>query len=333
MSNKNNICIHIQTYTPHFKYTNQLINSFLYLTNIVELKIPIFIIFDNNDMINNFKTYYNYRYDLLYFLNIDEIINNIDLKFTEKFNNLFDETINIKWSLGHRDYAALKRTYSILELEKKGYKYIWCLDSESLVLKKIDINNIIQYNIEKPLLTLGINKTGIKYPEIIEKIFNFDYIHYQDISVRMNDFWFIHSEYFVSMINLLFDIHKKPISYFMGGSEQSLYEYYLYSLYLKDNNSINFYPINDDLHNNSLFSRIIHSNENIDNLCNILNSYFNMVQSYRGDYYQYCMTFDRGIELLKKLNISIAVSNYSESLCENHKLELDLYSKYILNLI
>ena len=52
-------CIHIQTHPPHFKYTNQLILSFLTKTNIQILKIPIFIILDDNNSINNFKNEYN----------------------------------------------------------------------------------------------------------------------------------------------------------------------------------------------------------------------------------------------------------------------------------
>ena len=49
------VCIHIQTHQPHFKYTNKLILSFLTKTNIQILKIPIFIILDDNKSINNFK--------------------------------------------------------------------------------------------------------------------------------------------------------------------------------------------------------------------------------------------------------------------------------------
>jgi hypothetical protein len=78
------VCINIQTHLPHFKYTNQLILSFLKLTNIQILKIPNFIVFDDNKSINNFKNEYNYDYDLIYFLNTEEIINNFHLEFKEK---------------------------------------------------------------------------------------------------------------------------------------------------------------------------------------------------------------------------------------------------------
>ena len=259
-----NICIHIQTHAPHFKYTNQLILSFLKLTNIQNLKIPIFIVLDDDKSIKNFKNKYKYDYNLIYFLNTEEIINNFHLEFIEKKKDLFKNVINVRWgSGGHRNYVAVKRTYSILELEKIGYEYVWCLDCESLILKNTDIQSIIDTNIKKPLLTVGKNNNGVKYPQIIEKIFGYNFSDYKDISVRMNDFFFIHTHFYKSMIQLLFNKHKQPISYFVTGSEQSLYEYYLYSLYIKNSNDINLIIIDVDLHNNSLFTKIITSNTNI----------------------------------------------------------------------
>jgi hypothetical protein len=307
-----NVCIHIQTHPPHFKYTNQLILSFLTKTNIQNLKIPIFIILDDNKSINDFKNKYNYEYELIYFLNTEKIINNFQLKFREKKQNLFKNVINVKWGAGnHRNYVAVKRSYSILELEKIGYDFVWCLDSESLILKNTNIQNIIDSNINKPLLTVGKNNSGIKYPPIVTKIFKENFNDYKKISIRMNDFWFIHAKYYKSMIELLFNIHKQPISYFITGSEQSLYEYYLYSLYIKNPNDINLIIINGDMHGNNLFNKIINSNSNLDNFCNdINNKYFNYILSYRGDYYIKCMRTNRGKDLISKLNINIAVSNY-----------------------
>ena len=86
--------------------------------------------------------------------------------------------------------------------------------------------------------TLGISAKSVFAPSkkishegqgltAVEKIFNNNFSDYRVISVRMNDFWFIHTKYFKSMIQLLFNIHKQPISSFVTGSEQSLYEYYL----------------------------------------------------------------------------------------------------------
>lgn len=305
-------CIHIQTHPPHFKYADKLILSFLNLTNIKILKIPIFIVLDDNESINNFKNQYNYDYDLIYFLNIEEVINNSQLEITEKKADLFKNVIDITWGAGgHRNYVAVKRTYSILELEEMGYDHVWCLDCESLILKNTNIQTIIDSNIIKPLLIVGKNNNGIKYPQIVEKIFNNKFEDYRDISVRMNDFWFIHTKFYKSMIQLLFKIHKQPISYLMKGCEQSLYEYYLYSLYIKNSNDINLIIIDGDMHANTLFNKIIFSNENIDNFSkDINNKYFNYTQSYRGDYFMKCCESDRGKYLMTKLNINIAVSNF-----------------------
>ena len=113
------------------------------------------------------------------------------------------------------------------------------------------------------------------------------------------------------MIQLLFNIHKKPISYFVTGSWVSLYEYYLYSLYIKNSNDINLIIIDGDMHRNTLFNKIINSNINLDHFCNeINNKYFNYIQSYRGYYYNFCLKSNKGKNLICKLNINIAVSNY-----------------------
>jgi hypothetical protein len=113
------------------------------------------------------------------------------------------------------------------------------------------------------------------------------------------------------MIQLLFNIHKQPISYFVTGSEQSLYEYYLYSLFLKNSNDINLIIIDGDMHGNTLFNDIINSNTCLDNFCkDINNKYFNYIQSYRGDYYNDCLRSNIGKNLISRLNINIAVSNY-----------------------
>lgn len=307
------ICIQLQTHTPHFKYTNNLINSFIELTNIIELNIPIYIFFDTIEVLKEYKKRYIYTYDNIHYKSIVDVIDNIKLDINEKFEDLFKNVINFKWGAGgHRNYVAVKRVYSILSLEKLNYTHVWCLDSESLILKYTDLHEIIKHNINKPLLTVGKNNNGVKYPNIINNLLKLKYDDYKNISVRMNDFWFIHTKHFKNMIQMLFNIHKRPISYFINGSEQSVYEYYLYSLYLDNKNSIELIEINGDLHNNILFKNIINnSNINIDTFTKMLNeTYCNKILSYRGDYYNECIKTIRGKELLNKLNIKIAVSNY-----------------------
>jgi len=73
----------------------------------------------------------------------------------------------------------------------------------------------------------------------------------------------------------------------------------------------NLIIIDDHMHGNILFNKIINSNTNLNHFCNnINNKYFNYIQSYRGDYYMNCITSNRGKNLISKLNINIAVSNY-----------------------
>lgn len=65
------------------------------------------------------------------------------------------------------------------------------------------------------------------------------------------------------------------------------------------------------MHGNTLFNKIIKSNTNLDNFSkDINNKYFNYIQSYRCDYYRNCIKSNRGKNLISKLNINIAVSNY-----------------------
>ena len=66
-----------------------------------------------------------------------------------------------------------------------------------------------------------------------------------------------------------------------------------------------------DLQEPKRLFKIINSNTNLEHFANdINNKYFNYIQSYRGDYYMNCITSNRGKNLISKLNINIAVSNY-----------------------
>ena len=306
-----NICIHVQTYFRHFKYTNRLIDSFIDKTNLKQLNIPIYITFDNELELNTYTSQFQFQYANIHVLNLETIVNNLQLNITEKHNDLYKDNIGFTWGAGgHRNHVAVKRTYSILELYKKGFDNVWCFDCESLIVKNVDLMSIISNNMEKPLLAVGNH--GVKYPKIITNLFFDDYNKYKQISVRQNDFWFIHTKQFHNMITRLINLHKKPISFFITGSEQSVYEYYVYSLYIRNTNDVNVLRIDGDLHGNALFNQIIKNpNINIKEYADSLNKrYFNLIQSYRGDYYKECLKTKRGSELINNLNISICVSNY-----------------------
>ena len=122
MKQQTTFCIHTQTHTPHFKYTDKLIKSLLELSNVYILKVPIYIVFDNQQMSDDYQNNYKYEYEQIYHLKLDEIMNTIQLNIRETFSELFINTINVLWGAGeHRNYVAVKRTYSLLELEKRGY--------------------------------------------------------------------------------------------------------------------------------------------------------------------------------------------------------------------
>jgi hypothetical protein len=312
-----NICIQIQTHTPHFHYTHVLIRSLLDKTDIVTKNIPIYIAFDNKESSDVYHSKYHYEYSEVYNLLIDEIISSMELPYTETKNTLFKEVIPIQWGAGgHRNYVSVKRVYSLLELHNLKYTHVWCMDCESLVLKSFSLDHIIESNVEKPLLVIGKNNNGVKYPNVVKTILNMDYDdNYKNISVRMNDFWFIHTSYFHKMICEIMEKHQKPVSYFMNGSEQSVYEYYLYSLYRENPDCVKLIEIQGDLHGNNLFRQILHSVNYTENdrnkiACEINEKYFQYVQSFRGDYYRMTSESEKGKQWLALLDINMAVSNY-----------------------
>lgn len=308
-----NICIHIQTHTPHFHYTDNLVKSLLEKTNVIMLNIPIFIVFDNIHMQDDYVKKYNYNTGVSY-LNLIDIMESLKLDINEKPEDRFKETINTNWGIGgHRNHVAVKRTYSILELESRGFTHVWCMDCESLVLNQANLNTIIGSNSLKPLLLVGKDCDGEKFPQIVIGVLQQEFSEeFSKYNFRMNDFWFIHTSYFSDMIKMIFKLHNKPISYFMKGSEQSVYENYLLYRYLLNNDDINIVEINKNLHNNVIFNEVINNND-IDILTFVKEmneTYFNKTLSFRGDYINTCMASERGKQLIQKLNIQIAVSNY-----------------------
>jgi hypothetical protein len=320
-----NFCIHIQTHPDHFEYTYNLLSSFDKLCKNIK-NINIFLIFDNKNIKQNFKKNFNITiFDNLKinYLNLEKILQNnkFDFIIYETYQNMVINSLNkgndIRWGglKIHRKYVALKRTYSILELNRLGFEYIWCLDTESLVLYEFDINHIIEHNTVKPLLLINNINKGTQYPQIINKVFKWSVKSKHPINticVRMNDFWVINSNYYKNMIQELSDVHGTCLSYFMNGCEQSLYEYYLFKQHSDNKIDIDLVLIDGDMHNYDIFRNIINKkNKNINLFCNSINEkYFNKTLSYRGDYINKLKKSDRGLQILDQLNLKIALSNY-----------------------
>ena len=313
---KNNFCLHIQTTPSHFKYVYNFLESASKNIRNIE-NVPIYIIFDKSEEAEEFNKNLSSNLSIRALL-MEEIVDSANLLIKESYENCLNpkDNLPIKWGAGgHRDYVAVKRSYSILALGNLGFKHVWCLDSESYILKSFDINEFIDKNLQKPSLLIGSGISGVRYPFLFDNLFgwNIGKTHpLRNINIRMNDFWIINTDYFQKMIEELQGFHKKGISYFMNGSEQSLYEYYLFKSIYED--KINLEPINifGDMHGNRLFyDSYVKPKTNLSELAKFMNDYyFDLTNSYRGDYINSMQKNDRGRKLLELLNIKVAVSNY-----------------------
>lgn len=317
LRNMSKSAIHIQTTPTHFKYVYNLINSMKKIKHIES--IEIFIVLDTMKELASFKAGLKLPDKMinLSLVTLEEIVEKLNLNYKESYTEIInsDKKLEIFWGAGgHRDFVAIKRTYSILYIKSLGYDYCWCLDSESFILDRFDINDFFKTNSTNNILLIGTGVSGVRYPELLNSLFNFDkktLNRLRKINIRMNDFWFINTSVFNDLVDYLFEKYKKPISYFMNGSEQSLYEYFLYSLFINNEIEINLFKLNGDMHENNLFSEVIKNPKTFNNLSKFLNEqYFNNTYSYRGDYIKILETTQYGKMLLKKLNIKIAVSNY-----------------------
>lgn len=317
LKNMSNSAIHIQTTPTHFKYVYNLLNSMKKIKHIES--IEIFIVFDTVKELVSFKAGLNLKDKMinLSLITLEEILEKLNLNYTESYQEIINSNkkLDIFWGAGgHRDFVAIKRTYSILYIKSLGYDFCWCLDSESFFLDEFNIKDFFRSNSANNTLLIGTGVNGVRYPELLNYFFNFDkktINRLSKINVRMNDFWFINTSVFNSLVDHLFEKYKKPISYFMNGSEQSLYEYFLYSLFINNKVEINLFKLNGDMHENNLFSEVIKNPKTFNNLSKFLNErYFNFTLSYRGDYIKILETTQNGKMFLKKLNIKVAVSNY-----------------------
>lgn len=309
-------CLHIQTTPNHFEYVYSFLDSAIdKIQNIKD--IPIFIIFDTQEDSNKFKKNYNNSLDIR-FMHMEEIVPNANLIYTESFENCTNPLKNlpVEWGAGgHRDYVAVKRSYSILALESLGFKYVWCLDSESKVLKEFEIHKFIRKNIQRTTLLIGSGVEGVRYSHLFKDLFGWNIKRFHplhNINIRMNDFWIINTEYFKKMIQDLQSFHKKEISYFLNGSEQTLYEYFLFKQYIDGNIDLNLINIFGDTHGFNLFWDFYSRPQNdLKELALFMNNYyFDLTNSFRGDYINRMKKHYRGKEFVDLLNIKVAVSNF-----------------------
>jgi hypothetical protein len=311
-----NYCIHIQTTPNHFKYVYSFLKSVAEKVQNIE-NVPIFIIFDTVNESSQFVKSYDKKLDIR-FLCMEDIVPHSNLLYSESYENCISpsQSLPVKWGAGgHRDYVAVKRSYSILALEELGFDYVWCLDSESKILKEFEINDFMEKNTEQTTLLIGSGIEGVRYPYLFLDLFGWKTNKLNSlykINVRMNDFWMINTKYFRKMIDDLQKVHKKELSYFMNGSEQTLYEYFLFKHHSDGDIDLNIINIFGNTNANILFwDYYTRPRNELEKLASFMNDYyFDLTNSFRGDYINYMRKHERGSKFYKLLNIKIAVSNY-----------------------
>ena len=222
----------------------------------------------------------------------------------------------------------IKRTYGLLELERRGYEFVWCIDSESFPLNNFSINDIFSYSSEHNLLSV-YEYGGWNDHRIVKDVLkiNDDFLNdVLKIGVRINDFWIINLNYFKTMIEELTELHKNPPSFYVNGTEQGLYELWLYHKFISkklDGTILSF--TNEDFEgimkmpdygsgNTDVWCVLhwlfndVYNNPDIDNkkFCERIQSYyFDKVHCYRGD------LIKKGhAELFEHMKFKFAVSNW-----------------------
>jgi hypothetical protein len=140
---------------------------------------------------------------------------------------------------------------------------------------------------------------------------------------RQNDFWFVNLSAFTELMTAMQQATNGSLSRAIGGSEQSLYERFLYSNYLHEaQREIELLSLNtelyenfglevSDLHENRVFDEVVQSQISISDFAEYMNeSYFQKVPGYRGDYLRILLQSERGFELARSLNLRVALSNF-----------------------
>jgi hypothetical protein len=203
-----------------------------------------------------------------------------------------------------RKWMGIKRSYGIMEIQRRGYDYVWCIDAESYPIANFNISEMFNSNWEKPLVSVS-EVGGWNDARITTEVFGYD--PSKEITqklikcgVRINDFWIINTSIFKSMIKELTIKHRNPVSYFIVGCEQAAYELYCYYNYLNGNMDIEciefgnkvfgdlfdspVFPSESDVYLHDLFSWVIHTNTDISKFIGRMNQiYFSKVLCYRGD--------------------------------------------------
>ena len=334
---KNMYCVLICTYPRHFKYASNFIDS-LIKNNIDFEKTEIYLSFDSKKDISCFQKLYP-KYNLsniVKYIYLGYILDKIDITYYESVKQIKKKKVINKNE--RNKWVAIKRSYSILYLDKLGYSYVMCLDSEGWCFKNFSLLSIFKKYVENNFLLVSDTQRVLKNNKIkkinisiLKTFLNYNPKHklhkkIAKCSVRQNDFWIIRTEYFKKCIQEITSKNRKPISNVLFICESWFYELWLYYNKLIGNieiEVINFREIltdfnipNYDFHGEdglpSKFILDVFRGKNSkleDDMVKLLNTfYFNKCQTWRGDYYKYLHKMN--CTLCERLNIKLLSSNY-----------------------
>lgn len=270
-----NKCLHIQTYSSHFSYCNELV----YNIRKYNQDLPIYIVLDNHVEYEKFK---EYKMPLnVIIICLEDIVSNTNLR-TINFNDICLSKINmyklnqndkVKHFNYYRQYVVLKRVYSLLYLYTLGYNYIWALDCESYQIKKIDTSEILERYFEDPFIVVASDGTEYdrNLTQKVNNIFKYD----QNISCnyfyRQNDFFIYNMKIFEDCMKYIEHVNNSRICDFMVAPEQMVYEIYCIR------NNLNFKIIDIGVKYNCTNMRyggiVKNINRNKDNLIKLIKDY------------------------------------------------------------
>lgn len=338
--------IHLQVGPDHWGYVGAFLNSLsFFLRSSDEIQIFVFSDRDGGGGLNvesiNLRRDVVVRYISMrkVFEEIEEWTCGESLRRAQRRPSIIGE-----WGAGgHRSWVARKRSYSLLYLSKLGYSHAWCLDSESLFLKSLDFDEMCATHEPTSVLTIDENFLDPLHWSFPEAVDNELERIYQPVSAdrrskrddnlvvsqlrragyRQNDFWFVNLSAFSELMTAMQQAANGSLSRVIGGSEQSLYERFLYSkhlhqahrgielLSLKTELHENFGLEVSDLHGNRLFNEVVQSQISISDFAEYMNdSYFQKIPGYRGDFLRILLQSERGFELAQLLNLRVALSNF-----------------------
>jgi hypothetical protein len=331
--------INILTYPPHFGYTSRLLESIAKFDR-KSKSIPIYIFFDSHLEARSFGNLHKRVVEKTgaQLISIESAISDMrnPAWFGLGVEAYASEMATVpSWGAGgHRNWVAKKRTAALLYLQSLGFEVSWSLDSESQVLAPVSLTKILDDNCAPPRMLFSegdSDDTTITLPEHLLAVFEKELplealSRLRVLGLRQNDFWPINLQLFRAAIEKCVLHFQSGISSWMNGSEQWIYEAYVFTIAesgqqeidlvtLRPKLSGNFPTIPSfDLHGARLLKFAV-ENRSVDlrRFVKELNSnYFDLSPAFRGDYLGEISSMGpRGRYITRKLNVRIAVSNYN----------------------